>query len=170
MDIVSNLKTGDIILFHTEFNILKPSTWVGAIIRLFIHSHYNHVGIVISNWNVNFINEATGKGITAHLASHKLQDKKYKVLRPNVEINERYLATLANNMLGVAKYNYFVLCIIMFWYKLTGNWALSNRESIDTNRFVCSTYVAYCYNFLNWSRYDPSTFEKNNDLTLIYSN
>lgn len=56
-------KTGDIIFFRIKFKWYNPTTWISALVRLFATIEYNHVGIVVLNWDMPMVNEAVGRGV-----------------------------------------------------------------------------------------------------------
>lgn len=165
------LKTGDVILFRTALS-WNPISWVAWIIRKIIKYNYNHVGIIINNWDVNFLNEANQKGLTANLASYRLKNHKIKILRLKKENNiivEKDFATRANSILGVTKYDLLTLCFYQPIYQLTGLWLKKDRSD---KKMVCSEYAAWCHQelFNNWDKIDPDDFEQSELFDVIYYN
>lgn len=137
------LESGDIVLFYTALKWYDPRTWPAAIIRLALRYPYNHVGIVVKNWGVPFINEALGRGVVTSPAEVKLHGRYYKVLRPTNAFSENILCVLANSKLGVGKYDYASLLIYHVLQLVTGKW----YGKQDHARLTCSEYVGWVLDF-----------------------
>jgi hypothetical protein len=148
------LKTGDVILFHTKFKITKPLTWIPVFIRLCLNTRYNHVGVIISNWGKLFLNEADEKGIVAVPIEERLKNKEYVVLRCIHPIIERDFAIKANSYLG-SKYDFLSLFVYYPIYLLTGKWIEPTRSRNDQRKLFCSEYVALLYDIPNWWKVNP---------------
>lgn len=100
------LQTGDVVLFYTKFVWYRPITWLAIAIRKIAKVHYNHAGVVVSNWGVLFLNEALGHGVKSIPLQKRLQGTEIKVLRRAVPKEEATLAILANSVLGYTPYDF----------------------------------------------------------------
>lgn len=94
-------KTGMIVGYYTPFNIWGPLTWLPALIRLFKKNKYDHVGVVIRNWDMPFINEPARGGLKAYPAKQRLKGKKVIIGKFDTKMGERQIAMKANSQLGV---------------------------------------------------------------------
>lgn len=160
-------KSGDVILFHTKSKWYKPGTWLPWLIRKFTKSEYNHVGVVVSNWDQLFLNEAIGHGIVTSLLSDRLKGRQgeYIVLRSFKKINEKEFCVKANSLLG-KKYDKKSLLIYFPFYILFKRWAGSTEEQQD-DKMTCSQYAAWCHNIEDFSLVAPVDFLFNDDFEVI---
>lgn len=167
-----NLQTGDVVLFHTKFKWNSPMSWLAAIIRKFIKFPYNHVGIIVNNWDKPFLNESNDKGVNSTVALDRLKDRKIKILRPKDIINEREIAIKANSRLGITKYDVLGLIFYQLIYKLTGKWVASSRTNNTERLMYCSEYAAWVYSteFTEWYKVDPKDLGNSDFFETIYEN
>lgn len=164
-------KTGDIIFFKTKFKWHKPSTWLSLMIRKIARIEYNHVGIIVNNWYVPFVNEAVGRGVIPTPLSKRLRDSNVLVKRPNFDIDERKFAIEANSFLGYTKYDVIGLVFHQLMWNLFGVWVGTNSESMAKKRFYCYEYAAYLYRSkTEWIRVRPKDFVKSEWMHTVYSN
>jgi hypothetical protein len=159
---METIKSGDVIVFRTKFKWNKPMTWLAAIIRGFTAYEYNHVGVVVHNWGVPFLNESNQKGVNSTILKERLTGCKYKIFRSKHPIDEKAFCINANSKLGVTKYDTISLLFYHAWYKITGRWIASNKQNQNERFMVCSEYAAWCHNMKEWYKADPSVFEKSN--------
>lgn len=157
------MNTGDVILYRTNFCWYKPMTWLSAAIRLFTGVKYNHVAVIVSNWERLFINEANQKGVITNPIEAKLErnGNEYIVLKPIFNINEREFAIRANGKIGT-KYDYFNLIFQQVHYRIF-KWWLGKDIAHEGKRMVCSEYVAYCFEpfadgFEDWYKWSAKEF------------
>ena len=160
---LSKLKTGDVVLLYTEAKLFKPSSWVAPLIRKIAKCDYNHAGIIISNWNKPFLNEAIGEGIIGRPVMYQLNHHKVKILRsknhsPKSYDEEKDFANRANEKLGT-KYDFISLLLFLVLYQLTTLWIGRKREKVS-KKMYCYEYVAYCFPklFLEFWKILPNDF------------
>ena len=149
------IKTGDVVLSRTGFNIFNPLSYLSAAIRLFAKTHYNHASLVIFNWGKPFTNEAIGRGVITHRFGTRIKGKEVKILRPKKFINRSQVARTANQVTGLSKYD-FVGLIHQAIYLTTGKW-FGKETDAAANRMYCFEYVAWVYKrwFPEWYRVTP---------------
>ena len=162
------LKTGDIILVHTPFDLLPPTTWLSALIRFFDKTYYNHCKLVVCNWGVPFINEALVRGIETCNSNYNLKGKIIVIRRPKENFDEQYFAILANSFVGDTKYNFFAL-IQQLIYRSFGIWISTNKD-LSTDKFYCSDYCAYMHNMKEWWKISPRELFNSELFETIYQN
>lgn len=143
---LNDFKTGDIILFHTPIKWYNPLTWVTPIIRFLTKNYYNHVGVVVSNWEVPFINEAIETGVITIPLKDRLNGKDIKVLRHESGLikSEKEFAVKANGKLGHTGYDFSGLLFYQLIFQLTGCW-LGHTGKHAEDRMYCGEYVAWNY-------------------------
>lgn len=172
----TDLKTGDVVLFHTPLT-WRPTSWVAALIRHFTKYGYNHVGVIVCDWHIPMLNESVGSGVKTTPALRRLKGKKIKVLRFDPlrsavnypALVEAEFAVRANSLLGVAKYDYMVLFVYQLIKQVTGKWLKKHQ---DDTRMVCSEYAAWCHETLfdNWDQVAPDDFEETGLFDNVYLN
>lgn len=164
-----DIQSGDIILFRTGFTWYDPLTWLSAAIRFFTKCYYNHCGICVINWGKPFINESNIKGVIARpLSKYIIRDKtKIIILRDKATLNEKYISTTANEMLGT-KYDFSSLFFYQLYFRLTGKWIGRTKEAAVKDGMVCSEYVAWCYNLNSWWLYSAKELLNSNLFKVVY--
>lgn len=168
--LTTNLKTGDVILFRNKFLWYKPMSWLSALIRFFTKFNYNHVSVVVNNWDVSFSNEAIESGVEAFPCSDRLRNKKIMVLRAVAGVYEPDFARRANSLLGVTRYDFKVLLWYQLIYQLTGKWLPNTKNNKKEDRMICSEYAAWCHELPYWYRYDPQDFDNNPYFKVVFFN
>lgn len=158
----SLVKTGDIVMFYTPLKWYKPLTWLSALIRFFTGASYNHVGVVVRNWDQPFINEAVAKGVIAIPFEHRFSNQKVLIFRFEKPQDERDFAIKANSKIGKTPYDFVNLFVWQLWFQLSGRWI---GPTGDESKMVCSEYVAWCYQnrFSSWQKTDPEDIERSID-------
>jgi hypothetical protein len=143
------LKAGDVIMFRNGFVPEKPVTALSAAIRFFTKFKYNHVGVVVENNGVLFINEALAGGVTARPLYNFLERKNSSiaVLRPKEAVKPIVFSRNANKYVGI---KYDVTSLIfhhtvyripkLLGFKFFGPWEGKTGERA-TSKLVCSEYV-----------------------------
>lgn len=160
------LETGDIVLFRTKPS-LNPLSWVAAGIRFFTRYRYNHVGIVVSNWDKLFINEAVEKGVLSIPLEGRLDGQEIKIIRGINSIDEKVFARKANSFLGKTGYDFSSLLLFQLWFQLTGKW-VGKKGDRASRRLYCSEYAAYMYELKDWWTYSPDMIgEEKNFMTIF---
>ena len=168
-------KTGDTILYNTKFVWKYPITWLSALIRLFTSYKYNHVAVIVSNWDKLMINESLAKGVISRPLDQVLNRKnsEYIILRPLFNFPEKDFAERANSKIGV-KYDYINLIFEQVHYRIWKRW-LGRDKDTEEKRMICSEYVAYCFNKFtdgfeeNW-KWSAKEFGKSNKFKVINHN
>ena len=147
-------------------------SWLAAIIRVFIKYPYNHVGIIVKNWEMPELNESNEKGVNSTVALDRLANRKIKILRYKDIIDERSMAVRANSRKGITRYDVLGLIFFQLVYKLTGRWLANSRTNNDQRFMYCSEYVAWCYPaiFPQWYRIDPKDLGSNDNFEVIFEN
>ena len=154
-DIEHRVQTGDIVLFYTPFKWWKINRYLPLIIRKVTGVRYNHAGVVVSNWGVNFINEAIGIGVASEVVSHRLVNRNVKILRVVKERrkSEEFTARKANSVLGRTKYDFLGL-VYQFIWNVTGKrlWVGPRTREGAMKRFYCYEYAAWVHEhvFRDW--------------------
>jgi len=144
----SDFKVGDIILFRSR-------SFLGWLIRLFTGSRFNHVALVSSLNGELIINEADTDGIVYQVFPDYLDAKYIKIGRPRKEFDRNKFVERANFEIG-KPYDYLNLLGEQVIKSITGVW----RGDGKTDKFICSSYVAYVYELQSWEKYSPSDFDK----------
>jgi len=140
----TNFKTGDIILFHTPVKWYSPMSWLAGLIRVFTKCRYNHVGVVILNWGVPFLNEATATGVTTMPLKDRFGDSPIRILRYNNPIKEDTFAIKANDKVGHTGYDFSGLLWFQLIYQLTGHW-LGHTGAAAEGKMYCGEYAAWMF-------------------------
>lgn len=166
---LSEFKTGDIILFHTNLIWYSPMSWLSALIRFFTKCHYNHVGVVVLNWNVPFLNEAIETGVLPITLKDRLDGRKIRVIRPIKDVDERSFAMKANDKLGHTGYDFSGLLFYQLIYQLTGHW-LGHTGNHADGRMYCGEYAAFCHSeiFEKWWQTAPSDIHNSKEYYTIF--
>jgi len=156
-----DVRTGDIVLFRTPFKLWKPASWLSALIRYFAKIKYNHVGVVVSNWNVPFVNEALGRGVIPSPFKDRVIGVQVKILRPNFYLAdgfEKAFATKANSKLGITGYDFSGLLFFQLVYQIFGVWIGTKNKKRAEKRMYCYEYVGWCYSnlFPDWWKINPA--------------
>lgn len=149
------LKEGDIVLYRSEFELLKPMTLLSGAIRYFTQYPYNHCAVVVNNNGELFLNEALIGGITARPLDQYLYrgNKTYiAVIRPKAPVTPIEFSRQANKYVG-SKYDVTALVFHhsvyripkLLGYKGYGEWQGSTGEKA-TSKLVCSEYAALVHN------------------------
>jgi hypothetical protein len=160
---IADFKTGDIILFHTPLVWYKPMSWLSALIRLFTKSYYNHVGVVVCNWGVPFLNEAIEIGVTPIMLSERINGSDIRVIRPKSPImDEKTFAMQANSKLGRTGYDFKGLLFYQLIYQLTGHWLGHTDAGHADRRMYCAEYGAWMYKniFKDWWEVAPNVIDQ----------
>lgn len=167
--ICSELKSGDRIFVRTKFVWYKPLTIISAIIRAVAGVKYNHVEIVVRNWDIPFVNGAIFNGIISRQAIDELSGKQIRVVRRKEPIVERDFCVRANSRIGTTKYDFAGLLFHQLVYQLTNMrlWIGRSEEKAD-NRMACYEYAAWCYKDIDWWKADPVTMINDEDYYLIF--
>lgn len=145
---------GDIILFKTPFYLLKPMSWLAALIRLFTGSPYNHAGIVHEINGRLFFCEADENGVHTELLESRLEGSKSKILilRPRFNFNAEIINFNCENILG-RKYGEWLL--IKYAFAILTGQPMRSEEARKGNTFVCTHVAAYVHGLNNWWRTSP---------------
>jgi hypothetical protein len=162
------LKSGDIILFSNAFVWYNPMRWLSWAIRKFTKAKYNHVGVVVNNWGVPFINEALVSGVVARPAQKHLHRHltKIKVLRHRYGLIEDNFCRKANSKLGI-KYDKAALVFHHSVYRITGEWNGSTGPQSE-GKMVCSEYAAWCYGLNGWWALSAKELEHHPAFTVVF--
>lgn len=161
------LQSGDIILYHDSLG-LQPVTWLAKAIQLFTRSYYNHAGVVISNWNKLFINEARGTGLISRPLENCIERKGCKIMvrRPTYKFWESDLCVRANSKLGT-KYDKEAL-LDNLWYITFGKWIGRTKQNAES-KMVCSEYVAWVHRMNGWWMKNPKDLANSDLFITIYT-
>ena len=154
---VDQLQTGDLIGVKTPLSV-SPMSWLSLAIREVAKIEYNHMMVVVKNWDKITINEAIGRGVLPTVAEHRLKPNiDYLVLRPkNPVLSERDFALRANEILTYTGYDFKGLFIDQLTLQLFHKW--KGRTGDDAmKKMYCYEYAAYCYKELypEWWQIDP---------------
>jgi hypothetical protein len=162
------LQTGDIVYFRTRARLLNPLTWIAPPIRFFAKIKYNHVGVIVENWDVPFVNEAVEKGVISINSLDRIKGK-VMIKRPLFEIDERKFAVKANSMLGKTGYDFSALLIHQLIFQTTGIW-MGRKGNKAAKRMYCYEYVAWCYNklFPEWWKISPINMINHKDFETVF--
>lgn len=166
---LSELKTGDIILFHTLVKWYSPMSWLSGLIRFFTKCRYNHVGVVVLNWGVPFLNEAIETGVLPIPVKDRISGKEIRIIRAFAQIEERPLAIKANDKLGRTGYDFSGLLWFQLIYQLTGRWTGHTGDHAD-KRMYCGEYAAWLFPaiFPRWWQTAPSDIHNSKDFHTIF--
>lgn len=167
----SEFQTGDIILFHTPIKWYNPLTWITPIIRFLTKSYYNHVGVVVCNWGVPFLNEAIETGVITIPLKDRLSGKNIRVIRHGSGgvKSERGFAIEANDKLGHTGYDFSGLLFYQLIFQLTGCWFGHTGKHAE-DRMYCGEYVAYLYRYI-FEKYwltAPSVIDSSKEFSTIF--
>lgn len=166
------VQTGDIVYFRTAFKWHKPLAWLSVTIRFFAKIKYNHVGVVVMNWNKPFIAEAVGRGIICTPLDERLKDMKIVIKRPYETPNERSFAIEAMSYMG-RPYDVIGLIWHQLWWNAFGVWIGPDDPSRNKKRFYCYEYMALLHRKLYpvWWRVKPKeVLEETQHTEVIYRN
>ena len=136
----------------------------------FTKSYYNHVGVVVRNWDVPCLNEAVETGVNAVPLSDRLKKSDVKILRPKiVYMDERQMAVRANSKIGHTGYDFSGLLFYQLIYQLTGHW-LGHTGVHAEGRMYCGEYAAWCYValFSNYWKTTPADIERSSDFNVVF--
>jgi hypothetical protein len=162
-----DFKSGDRIFVRGNLIWYKPMSWLSALIRFFAKIKYNHTGIIVSNWNETFINEAVAKGI---LANHiqELKGKYIRVDRCKQTIDVDYFCKKANSKLGTP-YDHKGLLLDQLIFQLFHKWTGHTHEFAESKMY-CYEYGAWCYNWLfpEWWEINPVDYLNNDNFEVIF--
>lgn len=167
---LSDFKTGDIILFHTKLKWHNPMSWLSALIRMFTKCRYNHVGIVVENWGVPFLNEAIETGIISIPLKDRLNGREMRIIRQITPIvPEKEFAVKANDRLGRTGYDFSGLLWFQLIYQLTGHW-LGHTGEAAKSRMYCAEYVAFMYPevFERWWQIAPVDIHNSKEFSTLF--
>ena len=170
---------GDVVLFHTKFELLKPITWLSALIRLFTNDYYNHAGIIwLGDDNLFYIVESLAKGVEKSPLVQSLFMQDCKILRlkngnPYSVGYEMKLRVRIKSAIGI-KYDYSSLFLFQL-IKQFGEaispeidlW-LGQKNSKASKRFYCSEFVAWCLRLPKWYELAPDDLDKSPHLQAYY--
>ena len=166
---LESLRAGDVVLFRTRFKIWSPMSWLSALIRFFTGSPFNHVGLIVINQGVPFVNEANERGLVTTRAGARLwgREKDIRILRRmdktfKAPKTARDFSKIMNSYLGVSKYDFASLFIYQLIYQVFGTW--HGRTSDAAKAFLyCSEYAALAHQdcFLHWWKVSPADVFKN---------
>lgn len=163
------LKTGDVILVHTQWCWYKPVTYLSACIRFFDKTYYNHCKMVVTLGDRPFITEALASGICLENATDNLQGKKIIVLRLKQPlINEAAFIETALKHVGYSPYNFFAL-LQQFIYLTTGIWIKQKKQKWG-KYFDCSQWDAFTLGLNEWWKFAPRDLLQSELLETIYKN
>jgi hypothetical protein len=164
-----DIKSGDVILFRSEFVWKQPVTWLSVLVRFFTKCYYNHCGIIIKNWGVPFVNESLAKGVvTRPLQEHIVRSKtKILIIRPKWNFEEKMMCVRSNSMLG-EKYGFSTLLFYQLFYRITGKWIGRAKEAAEKDGMVCSEYVAWCFNLNKWWLYSAKELLNSGMFKVVY--
>lgn len=162
---ITDFKTGDLILFHTQLKWYSPMSWLSVAIRFFTKSYYNHIGVVVVNWGVPFLNEAIETGIITIPLTERLDGRAIRVIRPKKAIDEKSFAVKANSKLGHTGYDFSGLIIYQLIFQMTGHWLGHTDAGGADKRMYCGEYAAWNYPkyFPKWWQTAPSEEDKSKD-------
>jgi hypothetical protein len=166
---IEDFRNGDVILFHTPIKWYSPMSWLSGLIRVFTKCRYNHVGVVVENWGVPFLNEALASGIINTPLKDRLDGRLIRVIRPINTIDEYLFAIKANDKLGKTPYDFSGLLWFQLIYQLTGHWLGHTGDHAD-KRMYCGEYVAYMYSdiFERWWQTAPSDIHKSKEFLTLF--
>lgn len=156
------LKTGDLVFFRSK-GVLP------LLIRKFAKIQYNHVGVVVSNWEKLFLNEAVGRGIMAQPLSNRIDGREKDILirRPINPINEKEFAQKANSCLG-KKYDFRGLIINQGLLQVFGKWNGGDAGK-EEGRFYCYEYASFCYQeHFDWWKINPKDLLNSNLFETVF--
>ncbi len=161
------LDTGYIISVHTPLVLLKPKTWLSAIIRWFTKSYWQHTACIIVLYGEIFVIEADPKIIPIKWVDF-CKEKIVKISAPNFKINKKELAKILLSRSGNS-YDYAGTLVHQAIYQLSGIW-LGHTESFADRKLYCSEYIAWAYNkimqiFPNYYKTTPKDLA--NDIRFI---
>jgi len=161
---IKSLKTGDVVIQHTQSFFFKPLTWSSYIIRLMTKSKWNHSGEVFILGEDIYILESIWGGITLTPWSEFIkQDAFIKIIRlkgfENKFNKKDYLIKGLRQL--DKRYDYWGILKI-FIYICTGKRDNISKRRSMTRRW-CSEFNAWMKD-LDWRQfYFPKDFD-NNDL------
>lgn len=166
---IEDLKTGYIVGFYTPLKWYNPATWLSALIRLFADIKYNHVGIVVENWEVPFINEAVFKGVIPIEAKSRLKGKHVRIAEVETDMLERQIAVRANSKLGRTGYDFSGLLFHQLILQLFGVWIGRKGEKAG-KKMYCYEYVAWIYEeyFPEWWSINPKFIWGHPEVKIIF--
>lgn len=157
MKISQHLETGDIL--HCQGNSL-----ISRLIRRFTKSRISHTALVLRIEGTLFIADSQRDG--THLRPFNDWQRKYKYkfwvhrLRHSNRVNRRGIVKAkALDVIGTKKYDFASLLWYHPRYILTGRWKGKKTDSAD-ERFYCSEFVAYCWDFPKWWRLSPEDLKE----------
>jgi hypothetical protein len=157
-----NLKTGDVIIQHTESFLLKPSTWSSYIIRKVTKSKWNHSSeILIIDRYIYVIESLWGWITLTSWSKFNKNDKYIKQLRfkwfDNKFNQDKYIIKALKQL--DKRYDYLwirrIFLMICFGY-----WNKTSKEISMTHR-RCSEFNAWMKDLSWWQSYFPKDFDKN---------
>jgi hypothetical protein len=165
---LSNIKVGDIILFHTDFNRHNLMSLLSVAIDGFTHDDYSHASIVSQDDKGNLtlcqmlINGCNSDLLSTQIINENIKIIRYKVLDPLFDDEKATLVKRINSKIGI-KYDFVGLLIDQPILQLTEDidpnseiW-LGRKDSVSCE---CSTYTAWCLEYPNWWDCTPANFDK----------
>lgn len=163
------VETGDVVLFRTPLKWFSPMSWLSALIRLFTGAPYNHVGVIVENWGVAFVNEANERGLVTSPAKARLYGRDILILKPKFRPNPREFSRIANSVLGVSKYDFKSLFVYQLLFQLFGTWK-GKTDASAKDRFYCSEFAAWMHretaeSMREWYLIDPRALYDSPDFT-----
>lgn len=176
---IGNLQTGDVILFHTPFNLLSPGTWLPVFIRFFQRNRFNHAALFLRHANLSCsIIEAKGKGVLLSDAFQSLYNADIAILRhysfadsDYADFNSCYEKAMS---LLLIKYD-FAGCLFHQLVKQVAdiidddiNFWIGPKNKNAARRFYCSELVAFILNLQYWYSLSPADLYNNKNLFLIF--
>ncbi len=148
-----------IILEYTKFRPTEIKTYLSASIRYFDKTYYNHIGIIITIYEIDYVFEAWKRVILTPLDKWIAQTEKhgneYKIL--DIEGNENYAREKALSMCGCTEYNYIGTMFYQLIYQETGKWIGSTGEEAN-KKVQCAQFVAICLKRDRPELYSPRLF------------
>lgn len=140
--IVSNLKTGDILLY-------RSNSLLSRLIRYF-SGKYSHAGLVMDSWGKLFIAEADKEGVVANKVEQSIKGCEILVLRPKYQFDPKTLNQLITSTLGKHEYGFWKLLVVQLVWQVSGKkWWIGSNDNHNLKRAICGEYVCYIYHILS---------------------
>lgn len=165
------LKTGDIILVRNHTVLWNPISWIGALIRLFTRSPWNHAAMVVEIWGQKYVVESMTRGVTVRpvavwaSSNWGRRSKTAMILRYIYKFDEKRMSMTAFSKVGHTKYWFLGTLFFQAIYNTTRIWIGPKSQQKAGKRMYCSQFVAWVYdkmfkNFSDWYKIVPNDFTK----------
>jgi len=176
----TDLRSGDIIVVRNYLVLWNPISWIGALIRLFTGSPWNHAAMVVEIWGKKYIVESMAKGVTVRPVSvwaksnWGRRSKTVMILRYAYSFDYKKMNMIAFSKVGHTKYWFLGTLFFQAIYNVTRKWIGPKSEQKAGKKMYCSQFVAWVYdkmfkNFPNWYKTVPNDFtDRSLEFDLIY--